>query len=302
MNEASAASTSNSQIPANRNGSTAGGPDTRGAGTGESAGTNPSSGHWLTSSSSVQLARSKQTWTGAGSAAGYVLRYLTPMHRLMMDVVGDEQGADRALTILVAHLVKAGFSGHDKGRLRDFLIRGIRSAAKARYDEVRQDREQPESLEIAESSTAAAPRPPQLDAAQVDSPHWLGYWRECILQRSWRSLERFQHASRYERGGCLESAEGKVAREDLVHDALRVAMSEPSGTPESWAGKIATMAGRSVQPDEVKRQVELARIRFAQQIADEVAQTLDAPDPQMIQAEIKTLGLGKAFAGIKVEA
>ncbi|MFG0255528.1 MAG: hypothetical protein ACF787_10605, partial [Rhodopirellula sp. JB053] len=37
---------------------------------------------WNTSSSSVHLARTKQTWTGEGSAAAYVLLYLTPMRRL----------------------------------------------------------------------------------------------------------------------------------------------------------------------------------------------------------------------------
>ncbi|EMI58163.1 hypothetical protein [Rhodopirellula sallentina] len=255
---------------------------------------------WITSSSSVHLARSKQTWTGAGSAAGYVLRYLTPMRRLMMDIVGREKEADRALSILVAHLVKAGFSGHDKGRLRDFLVRGIRSAAKAGYDEALKDRGKNDSLELADQ--AEKPLPLKMEVAQVESPQWRGYWRDGILQRSWRSLERYQHARRYDRINQPPPTGEEAPREDLVHDVLRAAMSYPKESLESWAGRVSSASGRKVEPDEVQSQLELARIRFAQQIADEVAQTLETPDPVVIQSEIKALGLGKAFSGVRVQA
>lgn len=254
---------------------------------------------WAGTSSSVHLARSKQTWTGAGSAAGYVLRYLVPMRRLMIDVVGSDREADRALAILVAHLVKAGFSGHDKGRLRDFLIRGIRSAAKARFDEVKQD--------IANGATQNGKpiqplAPPRVEVAQLESTDWIGYWREGILQRAWRSLERYQHACRYGRRANSELVAEDAPEEDIVHDALKVAMAYPNETVELWAGRVAGMAGRTVTPDEVRAQMELARVRFAQQIADEVAQTLEHSDPKAIHAEIKALGLAKAFAGVKVLA
>jgi hypothetical protein len=222
------------------------------------------------------------------------------MRRLMIDVVGGEKEADRALAILVAHLVKAGFSGHDRGRLRDFLVRGIRSAAKAGYDEIVQQSGKEESLDIGPPPTP--PKPPNVDVATLESPQWLGYWRDGILQRSWRSLERFQHARRYDRLANGSEVAVDAPREDLIHDVLRVAMSYPAETMELWAGRVAAMVGRPVKVDEVRGQLELARIRFAQQIADEVAQTLETPDPHMIQAEIKTLGLGKAFAGMKVQA
>ncbi|SMP51320.1 hypothetical protein SAMN06265222_103259 [Neorhodopirellula lusitana] len=254
-----------------------------------------SASRWQATSSSVYLARSKQTWTGAGSAAGYVLRYLAPMRRLMVDVVGGEQEADRALAILVAHLVKAGFSGHDKGRLRDFLVRGIRSAAKARFDEAKAD-----SGKGADKKQAAkTPVPPRIEAAQLESADWIGYWREGILQRAWRSLERYQHACRY---GRIVNRSPDEPDEDIVYDSLRVMMSHPNETGELWAGRVAAMAGRSVTPEEVRSQIELARVRFAQQIADEVAQTLEQPEPKAVHAEIKSLGLAKAFAGVKVLA
>jgi len=295
--------------------SAAGTPQSGNSGTGSSgitsavssrsgSGTSGLSGsQWITSSSRVHLSRSRQTWTGAGSAAGYVLRYLTPMRRLMMDVTGNEKAADRSLAILVAHLVKAGFSGHDQGRLRDFLVRGIRSAAKAGYDESVAEHRKNESLDLADAANGSAtPKPPELDVAQLQSQTWITYWREGILQRSWRALERYQHARRYDRIGSASSTDGEKPPEDLIHDVLRVAMSYPNETTDQRTARVATMAGRSVTQDEVNTQLEFARVRFAQLIADEVAQTLDTPDPLAIQSEIKMLGLGKAFVGIKVEA
>lgn len=221
------------------------------------------------------------------------------MRRLMMDVVGSEREADRALAILVAHLVKAGFSGHDKGRLRDFLIRGIRSAAKARFDEVKQDIE---AGKTQNGKPIPMPSPPRVEAAQLESSDWIGYWRDGLLQRAWRSLERYQHAVRYGRLANSESLAEGDAPEDLVHDALRTAMSYPSESIELWANRVASKAGRAVTTDEVRSQIELGRVRFAQQIADEVAQTLEQSESKAIHAEIKTLGLGKAFAGVNVLA
>jgi hypothetical protein len=258
-----------------------------------------SSSQWSANSSRVHLARSKQTWTGAGNAAGYVLRYLVPMRRLMLDVVGSATEGDRALAILVAHLVKAGFNGNDKGRLRDFLIRGIRSAAKARFDELKQSIESGATLD---GKPIPTPDPPRVELAQLDSGDWVGYWREGLLQRAWRSLERYQHAVRYGRVATSEVIPEGAPVEDLIHDALRVSMAYPSETVEKWASRVSSMAGRTVTAEEIRSQIELARVRFAQQIADEVAQTLEQPDPKAIHAEIKTLGLTKAFAGVKVLA
>lgn len=298
MNEASASSVENSDIASKTGGSTASGLSSRGPdGSSENS---LAKSQWINISSSVHLNRSQQTWTGAGSAAGYVLRYLAPMRRLMIDVTGSEQEADRALAILVTHLVRAGFSGHDRGRLRDFLVRCIRSAAKATYDEAIQKTEKNE-LESREAATPI-PTPPKLDVAKLESPQWLGYWRDGILQRSWRSLERFQHARRYDSATRSASLTGENSHEDYVHDVLRIAIAHPRDTPQGWAARLETLGGRSIEPDEVQTQLEVARIRFAQHVADEVAQTLEIPEPAKVQAEIKTLGLAKAFMGVKVEA
>ncbi|EMB15590.1 hypothetical protein [Rhodopirellula europaea] len=256
----------------------------------------------LTGSSEVRLSRSRQTWTGAGSAAGFVLRYLPPMRRLLTDVLGSESDADRALAILISHLVKAGYSGHAKGRLRDFLILGLRSAAKARVTEI--------EAKAKKAGESVAPRELDLDSAKTESRKWLSYWREGLLQRTWRALEREQHrertrAHRIESGEVDSGDAGVVAIEpvnDLVHDVMRMVADHSGESSEVIAGRVAELAERSVSASEVKRQLPIARSLFAQLLADEISLTLENADAKAIQAEIGKLGLQKAFSGLQVKA
>ncbi|WP_286763135.1 MULTISPECIES: hypothetical protein [Rhodopirellula] len=256
----------------------------------------------LTGSSEVRLSRSRQTWTGAGSAAGFVLRYLPPMRRLLTDVLGSESDADRALAILISHLVKAGYSGHAKGRLRDFLILGLRSAAKARVTEI--------EAKAKKAGESVTPRELDLDSAKTESRKWLSYWREGLLQRTWRALEREQHrertrAHRIESGDVDAEDAGVVAIEpvnDLVHDVMRMVADHSGESSEVIAGRVAELAERSVSASEVKRQLPIARSLFAQLLADEISLTLENADAKAIQAEIGKLGLQKAFSGLQVNA
>ncbi|PHQ35470.1 hypothetical protein [Rhodopirellula bahusiensis] len=255
----------------------------------------------LTNSSEVRLSRSRQTWTGAGSAAGFVLRYLPPMRRLLIDVMGSESDADRALAILISHLVKAGYSGHAKGRLRDFLILGLRSAAKARATEI--------ESKAKKAGESVISRELDLDSAKTESREWLSYWRDGLMQRAWRALEREQHRERTRTQTVesakideVESAESEEPANDLVHDVLRMVTNHSGESSEVIAGRIAELAERSVSAAEVKRQLPIARSLFAQLLADEISLTLEDADAAAIQVEIGKLGLQKAFSGLQVKA
>ncbi|WP_255716157.1 hypothetical protein [Rhodopirellula halodulae] len=254
----------------------------------------------MTSSSVVRLSRSKQTWTGAGSAAGFVLRYLPPMKRLLVDVLGNEKDAERALAILISHLVKAGYSGHDQGRLRDFLILGLRSAAKARATEV--------ETQAKQESSSNAEIQLNLEIAKTESKHWLRYWRDGLMDRTWRALERVQHADRIRlvRAGhepVSDTSESvNEPNQDLVHDVLRIVTDHSGESSEVIAGRVAELAERQVTAEEVKRQLPLARALFAQLLADEIMLTLENADAAAIQEEIQRLGLKKAFAGLRVKS
>lgn len=221
-----------------------------------------------TNRSTVNLVRSSQSWTEAESAAGFVLRYLPPMRKRLILVMGSEQEADQALKILLTHLVSAGFGEHRKGRLRDYLSRAVRSCAKARLsDRGRWEAEQE-----------------RVSAILQDSREWLLMWRDCLLGRAWRALERMEH-------------------QDAKQPLYTVL----------WTSTINAKASLDELVDAVEKQCDVklgqadlqqlkadAKAVFAQLLADEVVETLEKADKISVKKEIQSLGIGGAFSGLTV--
>jgi hypothetical protein len=217
--------------------------------------------------STVNLVRTSHPWTQADSAAGFVLRYLIPMRRQLVDILGSGSMADDSLKLLLGHLVSAGFGDQKQGRLRDFLLRAIRSAAKTRVADMPEEK-----------------RPKlDLDSATLESKTWLGYWRDGLLERAWRSLERHEHADQ------------KVP----VYLVLNMATSNPKVSPAMLSKLIKSETGREISEAQINQWLPLARTLFAQFIADEVAETIEGASKDAVKREIIQLGLGSAFAGIQ---
>lgn len=220
-------------------------------------------------SSSINLVRSSHPWTQADNAAGFVLRYLMPMRRQLTSTLGSSQRADEALKLLIGHLVTAGFGEHKQGRLRDFLLRAIRSASKMLANDMPEE----EQSQI------------QLGSIDLESKQWVTYWREGLLERAWRSLERQQHAE----------------PDHPVFSVLHAATSNPQATPQMLVVQVASEGGVKLDPESVQATLAEARTLFAQLVADEVAETLEDPQGDDVKREIKKLGLGRAFDGVSVD-
>ncbi len=125
-----------------------------------------------------------------------------------------------------------------------------------------------------------------LDALKLESTEWIRFWREGLLERAWRSLERVEHAK----------------PEEPVFSALHAATANPQATPDMLVVQIASEGGIQTDSETVRRILPDARAMFAQLIADEVAETLESPSGDDVKTEIQTLGLSRAFNGISVEA
>lgn len=216
----------------------------------------------------VNLVRTTHPWTAADNAAGLVLRYLAPMRRILIQSLGSPAEADEALRKLLSHLVSAGFGKHRHGRLRDFLIKGIRSAAMNRISE-RPD---------------AGTRQTSLDELTSESKIWLTYWREGLLERAWRSLERQEHAT----------------PEIPFYSVLHCATAKPQSTPAMLVVQIASEFNVTLDEQAVQSILITARGLFAQVLADEVAETLEDLSENDVKEEIAILGLGQAFSGITI--
>lgn len=192
------------------------------------------------------------------------------MRRQLTDVLGSSHYADEALKLLLAHLVSVGFGEHKRGRLRDFLLRGIRSAAKNCV------------AELPEGQRPVV----DFDELTLESKPWVTYWREGLLERAWRALERQQHQH----------------PEPPVYSVLFHVTSNRSAKPEEIAATIHSETGLEIDAAMVQSLMPQARMLFAQFVADEVAETLENPSGEDVKREIAQLGLGKAFSGISVVA
>lgn len=220
------------------------------------------------SRSTVNLVRSSHSWTEAESAAGFVLRYLSPMRKKLTEVLGSSSEADQALRILLTHLVSAGFGEHRKGRLRDFLARAVRSCAKARLSE--NGRLEAEQEKLASLTT--------------DSKEWRVMWRDCLLDRAWRALERIEHQN----------------PDRPMYSVLWSSTVKPDAGLDELAAAVEKSC--KVRLDQVRlQQLKLeAKAAFAQLLADEVVETLETPDKASVKKEIQSLGIGSAFSGLMV--
>ncbi|MEM6472923.1 MAG: hypothetical protein AAF802_25400 [Planctomycetota bacterium] len=220
--------------------------------------------------SSVNLVRSSHSWTEAESAAGFVLRYLTPMRKQLIATLGTARDADQALKMLLTHLVSAGFGDHKKGLLRDFLVKAVRSCARARLT----DKGRVEAEEE------------KLSALVSDSKSWLVLWRDCLLERAWRALERQEHA-----------APTQPFYSVLWHSTVR-----SKATDAELAKIVKEQTGQELNVGEIPQMKVDAKAAFAQLLADEIVETLEVPNGETVKREIQVLGIGSAFAGLSFES
>jgi hypothetical protein len=214
--------------------------------------------------------RTSHPWTKADSAAGFVLRYLAPMRRQLTEVLGSTEQADEALKLLLAHLVSVGFGEHKRGRLRDFLLRAIRSAAK----------------NCAAASTTDPQFSAKLEELTLEAKPWTTYWREGLLERAWRALERQEHQT----------------PDPPLYSVLHYSTTNREASTEELQKILKSQAGIDLALSALQAMLPQARAMFAQLVADEIAETLESPTGEDVKREIGMLGLGRAFNGIAVVA
>ncbi len=217
----------------------------------------------------ANAAQQTSPWTETHNAAGFVLRYLVPMRDQLIQGLGSEPLADECLKRIISHLVTQGFGGHAKGRLRDFLMRAIRSAAKT---------------VIAEQAEAGGQQL-EFDVSHwtADAQSWRDHWRAAVLARAWRTLERREHQD----------------RSSPLYTILRWSSAYPRETPAMLAIRINTESDVSVEADTIARLLPVARRRFAQILLGEIVETLDNKDSSAVESELAEIGLAEAVAKLR---
>ena len=123
-----------------------------------------------------------------------------------------------------------------------------------------------------------------MDTLTLESRQWITFWREGLLERAWRALERLEHNT----------------PDPPVYSVLHYSTANQDASPEELGMILENEAGIQIDPTRIAEILQEARAMFAQFVADEVAETLESPTGDDVKKEIGQLGLAKAFNGIAV--
>jgi RNA polymerase sigma-70 factor (ECF subfamily) len=199
----------------------------------------------------------------------FVLRYGVAIRAYVVTLLGNSADSEEVLQdFLVRIIAQGGFLSADpaRGRFRDYLRTCLHNAAISHL------RRKPprgvcldavEDLAIDDSAQRAA------------ETAWLNHWRQCLLDKAWRELDRFQQRS----------------SGNQYHTVLRAAVEHREEDSVALANRVARSSGRPVSPEAYRKQLSRARRVFAQALLAEVADTLDQTDAQAVEQELIDVGL-----------
>ena len=220
----------------------------------------------------IHLNQSKYRWDRTESPASYALRYICSLRRFLIAGLACENATDQILENLIQSLVSNGYEEKTPGRFRDYLISRIKQQTE-------------DHLSNQDLTTGSAKINEWInEALQPQSLLWMRTWRDSLLERSWRSLEKSEH----------------VDPEMPVHSVLHASSTQPNNNLAMISVQVATSQGVKIPEERVGEILAEAKIQFAQILADEICETLSVDSLDSIQEEIQLLGLSRAFDGIRV--
>jgi DNA-directed RNA polymerase specialized sigma24 family protein len=211
-------------------------------------------------------------WCVVRDPEQFVLRYGPAINAYVSSLVRDGVEADEVVQNFLLKVVERGFLTVDprRGRFRDYLKVSVKNAVLSHY-RARRPR-------VAEESELAGLAVPAEAEAAADL-EWLAHWRQCLLDKAWRALDRHERAS----------------PGNLACTVLKAVAERPDDTSDAQAARInVALAGRdgqSLTPAAFRKQLSRARRLFAETLLVEVAQTLDRWDADAVEQELIDLDL-----------
>jgi RNA polymerase sigma-70 factor (ECF subfamily) len=207
-------------------------------------------------------------WSLVYEPAHLVARYARPIQRYLCALIKNEHDAEEVAQDFLLWVSQHGLprASQDRGRFRDYLKKIVRNVALNFINRQQPPRHSDHGLLTVPAADAAQHGPDQ---------EWVAQWRHCLLQRAWRRLERHQQRS----------------PDNLFHTVLRLCARHPGEDSKSLAERASRLSGKPLRPDAFRKQVSRARLKFAEYLVQEIAETLDRPTPADVEEELVDLGL-----------
>jgi RNA polymerase sigma-70 factor (ECF subfamily) len=200
-------------------------------------------------------------------------RYSGAVYRYLLAVLRDKDAADEVFQEFALRLVRGGFRKADqqRGRFRDYVkvavLRLVTDYHRKRQRDARRGTDNDELVELAEDAASPDPKSEQAFVASC---------RDEFLGRAWRGLK------------AIEEQSGQLLFTILDYRARH---------PDTPSQQMADELNRTLEPEKpitaagVRKTLERARLRFADLLLEEVAQSLDEPDGAEVEQELIDLGL-----------
>lgn len=193
--------------------------------------------------------------------------YRRAVYRYLLGGTRDPEAAEELCQEFALRFLRGDFHTADPrfGRFRDFLKTSLARLI-SRYHHKRSRLPQSLPAEMADGTGS------QPDSA-ADAA-FLQTWRDELLARAWEALRREQERS------------GRP-----VYLVLRYKVDHPDLSSPELAAGIGELVGRDLTAAAVRQALHRAREVFAALLYDEVAATLDNPNPDQLEEELVELNL-----------
>jgi RNA polymerase sigma factor (sigma-70 family) len=194
-----------------------------------------------------------------------VLHYRRAIYRYLLGAVRDPDAADDLAQEFALRLVRGDFRRADpgRGRFRDFLKGALSHLI---IDHHRRRRPTQLSSDVPEPFE----HPPEMPSDQ----EFLARWREELLNRAWEGLL------------ALEQQTGQP-----FFTALRLKADRPDLRSAGLAAELAGRLRKGYTEAAARKLLQRARAHFADLLLEEVARSLDPPEPAAVEQELIELDL-----------
>ena len=209
-------------------------------------------------------------WSRVDDLSYFVLRYELAVRKYLTALLKNPDAVQDVIHEVLVGILKRGLGQikGNAGRFRDYLRTSLRHAV---FQYWRKQNKPTGTETVPEDMVDEQPSPED----EMDRV-WLTQWRECLLDRTWKTFKHRQDQSK---------------NNDGFYTILKLAVDHPGMTSTALAAKAEAQLQRPIRPDSYRQLLRRARRRFAELLRDEVARTLDDPTPEALVDEFIDLGM-----------
>jgi DNA-directed RNA polymerase specialized sigma24 family protein len=218
----------------------------------------------------TQVRRAHDDPGSQGRAARQALleRYGGAIHKYLLGALRNPDAADELSQDFALKFLNGNLKGADptRGRFRDF-VKGVLFHLVADYHHKRRRDPNPLSTDAPEPGGDCA-------VAAERERAFLESWRDELLGRAWEALARHE----------------KEAGQPY-YSVLRFRADHPELSSAEMAERLSARLNKAINAPAVRKTLERARDRFGDLLLDEIAQAVDSPSREALEAELSDLSL-----------